>query len=557
MSGIEFLTITSTEGDVDAVINLAKVTGLSSVTANFVTTNNDDQIEIDGLAAGVPVVVKATATLDNLDVGLASSSGAADALTVSVKTNTTSLNLDAAGIETLNLVAGGAAGTVDLAGVSPSAGSATTVNLTGADATKDFILKSLHTGINNINAAGLAGSLTLASGDRDSDALTITAGGNNDQLAMENTADVLVAGANEALTATASAAAGNADTLTIVYTGIVGGVSVDLSAADQVVTMDGTASTSVQSGFENIDLKGYVGFAGVVTGSDSANRITGTALADRINAGKGNDTIVIDAGTRANDDQMNGGAGADTLSIAAGLTATIDGDTDLVSIETISMVGAGTLIFTGQTEALSYKTAAGVATVTAGEGASTFTLLGDNDIIKLNTYTATASTVLGHTISGFNPATGKDTVFLSEAGIEAILGGSNDLIKAGKSDVDVTAIASVITATGSGVYDLAGQAATTIVQIATNAANDAAAKALIIDGGTHALKANVAMAAGDIILVLYDDGTDSYLAAVETGAVIANDGLFAAANTTVTTLITFTGVADSSGFHLDAFDFAA
>jgi hypothetical protein len=254
---------------------------------------------------------------------------------------------------------------------------------------------------------------------------------------------------------------------------------------------------------------------------------------------------------------MNGGAGADTLEVAAGLTATIDGDTDLVSVETINLPGAGTVIMTGQTEALAYVTAAGAAIITAGSGASTFTLLGDNDIIKLNTYTSTATTVLGHAISGFNPVTGKDTVHLSEAGIEAILGGSNDLIKAGKSDVDVTAIASVITATGAGAYDLAGQAATTIVQIATNAADDAAAKALIVTGGTHALKANVAMAAGDIILVLYDDGTSSYLAAVETGAIIANDGLFVAADTTVTTLITFTGVADSSTFHLDAFDFIA
>ena len=80
----------------DAVINLGNATGLAKVTSDFINAANADQIEIDSLAAGVPVYVKATGTLDILDVGLASTSGGDDALTVVLQTNTTSLDLDAA-----------------------------------------------------------------------------------------------------------------------------------------------------------------------------------------------------------------------------------------------------------------------------------------------------------------------------------------------------------------------------------------------------------------------------------------------------------------------------
>ena len=47
MSGVETLTVTSTDGDTDAVINLGQATGLTRVNATFVTAGAADQIEID------------------------------------------------------------------------------------------------------------------------------------------------------------------------------------------------------------------------------------------------------------------------------------------------------------------------------------------------------------------------------------------------------------------------------------------------------------------------------------------------------------------------------
>jgi len=278
----------------------------------------------------------------------------------------------------------------------------------------------LNTGINTINAAALAGSLTLASGSRDADAYTITGGVNNDQLSMENVADVIVAGANVALSATASAAVTNADTLTINYTGIVGGISVDLSAADQVVTMDGSANAAVQSGFENIDLSSYAGFAGVVTGSDLANRIVGTGAADRIVAGKGNDTIVVNTGTVANSDQMNGGAGSDTLEIATGLTVTIDGDTDIVSVETINLTAQGVVILTGQSEAFTITAGAGTSSITGGTGNDTITLADDSGNDQILFTNAGLDTIGGFTI-------GEDHLVMSGiADITGVTGNSVD-----------------------------------------------------------------------------------------------------------------------------------
>ena len=51
-------------------------------------------------------------------------------------------------------------------------------------------------------------------------------------------------------------------------------------------------------------------------------------------------------------------------------------------------------------------------------------------------------------------------------------------------------------------------------------------------------------AATDVMLIIYDDGTNSYLATLVTGADIANDGNFASGQATVTNVVTFVGVAD-------------
>lgn len=121
---------------------------------------------------------------------------------------------------------------------------------------------------------------------------------------MESTADVLNGGEKT----------GDNDNLIINYSAILGGINVDLTAADQVVSMDGGTNTAVQSGFESVDLSSFSGFGAVVVGSDEANTIVGTGSADNLQGGKGADSITGGAGA----DMITGGAGADTLKGSAG-----------------------------------------------------------------------------------------------------------------------------------------------------------------------------------------------------------------------------------------------
>ena len=100
------------------------------------------------------------------------------------------------------------------------------------------------------------------------DAKTIKGGQGADSLAMENGADVMAGGL------------GTNDTLVMSYTATMGGIAVDLTAADQVTTFDGAANAASQTGFENVDLSGYNSFGSTIVGAATGSTITGTAAAD-------------------------------------------------------------------------------------------------------------------------------------------------------------------------------------------------------------------------------------------------------------------------------------
>ena len=503
MTGIEYLTVASTNSDVDAVINLGSVTGLARVTASFTNAANADQIEIDGLAAGVPVYVSGTNAADNLDVGLASATGTADALTIVSAANAAGLNLDAAGIESLSIV-NAVTSSYDLAGVSPTTGSTTTVTITGAG---NATLTTLNTGINVINAAGLAGTLTVAAAARDADAYTITGGVNNDTIAMENAADVLSGG---------SQAVAGADTLVVNYSAILGGVTIDMTADDQITSMDGGINAAVQGGFENIDLRAYTGFGSVVTGTATANVITGTASNDRITAGAGNDTIQIATTGAADTDQIDGGTGTDTVSVLAG-TYTPAADTSLVNVAKITLGATSAVVLTTQTEGL---------TIATGTGANAITLGGGADTVLLGTTAATADTVTAFT-------TTSDIIDLSDSLTAATLTIGTQV--AFDVTAKATTIASITTAAGTDaeVYYLkntaghaqvltlaeiegaiaAGSAATgqatvvidngtdTLIYVDQLAQTDGSGAGLILVGTLAAITGATAIATGDLISI--------------------------------------------------------
>jgi hypothetical protein len=300
MSGVETLVLRSKDNDTAASADLSNVTGLVTLDAQFVTVTNADQIKVDKLAAGVKVKTTLTKSGDNLVVNLASVSGSSDGLDVELTeysdsgVTTEALNFDAAGIETLNLTMKNAnAGKLDLAGVTATTGSSVTVNVSGTGAAD---ISALSASTNTVVSTG-TGALTIGAAARAATAMTITGGEGADSIAMENAADVLTGGLGT-------------DTLVVSVAAILGGIEVNLAATDQVVSMNGSANSAVQSSFENVDLSAYTGFGAVVTGSTGANSIVGTALADQITGGNGADTI-------------NGGDGNDAIELAE-TTAAVD-----------------------------------------------------------------------------------------------------------------------------------------------------------------------------------------------------------------------------------------
>jgi len=162
---------------------------------------------------------------------------------------------------------------------------------------------------------------------------------------MLNKGDVLDAGA------------GTADNLNVDFTGILGGIAVDLtSTTDQIGTMDGATNSVAQVGFESVDLSGYTGFGASITGTKSANILTGTGSIDSISGGAGSDTItggagadVINVGTGSNDIvSVASATDSTTAAVVLGTTdisATVDvitgmGDTDRVTFTTASITTA-------------------------------------------------------------------------------------------------------------------------------------------------------------------------------------------------------------------------
>jgi Ca2+-binding RTX toxin-like protein len=208
------------------------------------------------------------------------------------------LNIDAAGVETLAITNKDAT-QLDVAGLTATGTTGvSSITIAGAGAT---VMEGINATTDTIDATSATGGLTVAAAQRTSDAKTIKGGQGVDSLTQENAADVMAGGL------------GTNDTLVLNYTATMGGIAVDLTAADQVVTFDGSANAASQTGFENVDLSNYNSFGSTVVGVATGSTIVGSAAADNITTGAGGDTITGGAGA----DIITTGAGADTIVIGA------------------------------------------------------------------------------------------------------------------------------------------------------------------------------------------------------------------------------------------------
>ena len=267
--------------------------------------------------------------------GFANSSTASFSLTSTIATDTAltvglkdtdaasgTIQIDAAGVEdlTLKLTANAENHQVDLAGVTPTSGSVGSVTVTGG-LTGALTITNMGASQTTLDGSASNSAITLAAASRTDSAMTITGSLVGDSLAMENVSDVM-----DGNTGT--------DTLVVSYTGIIGGIVIDLSADDQITNMDGATNTAIQKNFENVNVNAYTNFGASVTGTAKANTITGTPLNDTITGGNGADTIIGNGG----DDIIRLAetvSAADTVTLAVGSsdTATISGftmNTDII-----------------------------------------------------------------------------------------------------------------------------------------------------------------------------------------------------------------------------------
>jgi hypothetical protein len=485
MTGVETLEVNSTDGDVAATIDLTNVTGLTTVDALFVTVTNDDQISISNMAAGVAVKTTSTETGDNLVLGLTDATGSDDTIGLTLTGFNAAgdvLNLDAAGVETLNITAKNAtAGDVDVAGLTATGTGNSSITVSGTGAVTFNGITSTTT---SIDGTAMTGILTVDAAERLSNSMTITGGTAADLIEMENAADVLTGGLGT-------------DSLNITYTGILGGTNIDLSStSDQIGTFDASANAQVQVGFENVDASGYANFGAIIKGSDVANSVTGTASVDNISTGKGDDTITVATTGAGDTDVMDGGAGTgDTLVIAG--AATFATDANLVNVEKVTISGTTTAVFAAQTDDFAITGAAGVQTVTGGSGADEFTLAAGVDIII---YSATGQTT---TATTFTAAAGGSTI--STVGM--------DIITSANDKVDLSALGTI-----TAVNEISATA-TTAVSVGASA--DIQYFTGNYDSATNIFTSDANASASDLLIAWDNNGTTAgttYEVAVVVGA---------------------------------------
>jgi len=380
MSGVETLGTTFTG---TASVDLSNVTGMTAVTV--ASDTNPFVGTLSQMGAGVTVSL----TTDDVNDGVtivrsdASLTDNVQNLTLLANIAGEAVLLDMANVETLNVKMGTGSGQTDLNLSNfdmDTAGKTNAVVVTGA---LNLDIDALSTDTISIDASAMtAGGVDISA--RNVTALTFTgSAAAADSVLMINGDDVLTGGEKASVL----------DTLNITKAAILGGILVDLSKADQVVSFNGSANGAIQTGFESADVSNYTGFGSELIGNSEANTLTGTALADSIGGAGGADILAGGAGA----DTMTGGAGIDTIDggadadiITGGTGADIIGGDG--GIDTITG-GAGADIITG-------GTGADIIDVTAGSDVDVIVIAAGDAV-----YTTGGSGNAG-TITGFDVVTG-------------------------------------------------------------------------------------------------------------------------------------------------------
>ena len=432
-TGIEVLDL-----DVDhasSTLNLALATGVTTVDIDAAASA---VFVLDKLSGSELVQITDAGSSSSVETKLSSDSGSADSISFELKAASAiddSFSLITTDIETVNIkVSTDETVTLTSAGAITEAELYSTLKLTGD---KALTASATNADITTIDASGMGvGGAFIQQARSATTAVNYTGSTGNDTFIMMKAADVIDGGEKS----------GDADLLDVNFTGVLGKIAVDLSqSGDQITLFNGLADTTVQTGFEGVDLSGYTNYGAQVIGSDETDvtdTVTGTGLVDSISLKKGADTYTVTAGA----DTVDMGAGNDTVNITDALMAVLgdntstldfgDGtadtlnkstagvavvDADFARISNVELLtfaaNTATTIVLGsnaKTSGITSVTASGtgVDTITLHDAITTLDVDAGNDIITTTAADAEAFSVSGHSLDF---GAGTDTLVISDA----------------------------------------------------------------------------------------------------------------------------------------------
>lgn len=357
-----------------------------------------------------------------------------------------------------------------------------------------------------------------------------------------------------------------ATTTAITVTGNLGTVT----ATDSIL-VDADASTAATM---NINISGLTSYD---TGTINVTGAAAAGTAQTIVGGAGADTITFETtDTLSSIDTVTGGAGTDILVITD--AGALDADfTNVTTIETLTLGGASSVTLGTEAQAAGIVTvndSAGIDTIdasamtvavafvsttdavvdtyTTGTAADTIDLKVDGaiDIIKTSGGVATVDRITNFK-EGNAGATG-DELKLDISAIEALTS-VVDMVLLGDATSTAAGVSVVTTLAATTTLDLGTAATTTILSLGATFADVAAVEAALVTGGSNEITVNGAWAVGDAGTILWTDGTDTHVSMIVTDAIIADNGKFVAANTTIEDIVVLVGTTIGS-FTLDNFD---
>jgi hypothetical protein len=359
--------------------------------------------------------------------------------------------------------------------------------------------------------------------------LTINTGAGDDKLTLETDA-------TEGQSLIVDMGTGN-DSLVLVASQQILATGTDVTTISGVenVTYVGHATDSdIDSSFFNgksyILTDGSSAVAGAITvvvaASDTSIDLSLMTVSAANKANVNADTFIVDSS----------GAGKDGVVTVKGAliaknTITVN-DLDATTITG----GAFVDVLTGAAKADVISGGAGADTINGAGGANTLTGGAGADVFITGNGT--------DTITDFVVGAANDDIHVDLSGVEAQ--STMDLVFLDDA-VSVADSDSIVGTKIQGVFDADNATADTQLLILHGAtiASTSALETALETGGDYALTISTnGLAAGDGFLVTYSDGTNSYLATVETTAGVSDDALAAAGDLVATNVATFTGISD-------------